>query len=301
MIAFQSPQLTDRGVLAPIFYGSGNLGCEFTFNNIYLWGRQEYAIVGNCLVLFSHWDGQSTYVYPVGNGDHKAAIRLLMDDAQERGIPFRLSGISEQAMAELESGFPGVFRFQPRRSSFDYVYEIDKLADLKGKHLQQKRNHIHRFCDAHPDWRAEPIGPENLEECRQLVTRWYELHGQDDMEQDFLLEKRAIRRAFDAYFALRMRGLAIRTEGRLVAMTMGSLINDSIFDVSFEKAYADLQGAYPIVNREFAQMLREEYPNLQYLNREEDMGLPGLRKAKESYHPAFLVKKFRAYLEEEVC
>ena len=132
MIAFQSPQLTDRGVLAPIFYGSGNLGCEFTFNNIYLWGRQEYAIVGNCLVLFSHWDGQSTYVYPVGNGDHKAAIRLLMDDAQERGIPFRLSGISEQAMVELESGFPGVFRFQPRRSSFDYVYEIDKLADLKG-------------------------------------------------------------------------------------------------------------------------------------------------------------------------
>lgn len=121
------------------------------------------------------------------------------------------------------------------------------------------------------------------------------------MEQDFLLEKRAIRRAFDAYFALRMRGLAIRTEGRLVAMTMGSLINDSIFDVSFEKAYADLQGAYPIVNREFARMLREEYPNLQYLNREEDMGLPGLRKAKESYHPAFLVKKFRAYLEEEVC
>ena len=224
MIAFQSPQLTDRGVLAPIFYGSGNLGCEFTFNNIYLWGRQEYAIVGNCLVLFSHWDGQSTYVYPVGNGDHKAAIRLLMDDARERGIPFRLSGISEQAIAELESGFPGVFRFQPRRSSFDYVYEIDKLADLKGKHLQQKRNHIHRFCDAHPDWRAEPIGPENLEECRQLVTRWYELHGQDDMEQDFLLEKRAIRRAFDAYFALRMRGLAIRTEGRLVAMTMGSLI-----------------------------------------------------------------------------
>ena len=77
-------------------------------------------------------------------------------------------------------------------------------------------------------------------------------------------------------------------------MTMGSLINDSIFDVSFEKAYADLQGAYPIVNREFARMLREEYPNLQYLNREEDMGLPGLRKAKESYHPAFLVKAFFA-------
>ena len=121
MISFQSPQLTDRGLLAPVFYSSGNLGCEYTFNNIYLWGRQEYAIVENCLVLFSHWDGQSTYVYPVGNGDHAAAVNALMCDAHERGIPFRLSGITEQTLLELEKNFPGRFLFQSRRNSFDYV------------------------------------------------------------------------------------------------------------------------------------------------------------------------------------
>ena len=300
MISFQRVQLEDLPRLQPILYASGNQGCEFTFPNQYIWGRQEYAFVEGCLVLFAHWDGQSTYVYPVGDGDRKAAVQRLIEDARIRGVPFRLSGINDRSMEELEEYFPDLFHFQARRGTFDYIYDIHRLADLGGKKLQQKRNHINRFIDAHPDWTTEPIGPENFAECQTMIANWYALQGEDHPDKDFLLEKRAIRRTFEAYEPLHMEGLVIRTEGQIVALTMGSPINDQIFDVNFEKAYADIQGAYAIVNREFARMLRERYPTLKYLNREEDMGLPGLRKSKESYHPDFLVHKYRAYLAEEV-
>lgn len=299
MITFQQVRLEDRPLLHPLLYGSGNWGCEYTFTNQYIWGRQEYAFVEGCLILFAHWDGQSTYVYPVGGGDHKAAVLKLMDDAKKRGVPFRLAGINDKNKLELEADFPGLFHFQARRSGFDYVYDINRLADLGGKKMQQKRNHINRFIDAHPDWTAEAICPDNLDECRAMVADWYSLQG-DHPDKDFTLEKRAIRRCFDAFAKLEMEGLLIRAEGRIVALTMGNRINDRFFDVNFEKAYADIQGAYAIVNREFARMLRQKFPTLEYLNREEDMGLPGLRKSKESYHPDFLLAKYRAFLAEEV-
>ena len=300
MIQFRAPQLSDREKLDPIFRASGNEGCELTFTNFYLWGRQEFALVEGCVVLFSHWDGQSTYVYPIGNGDHKAAISRMLEDAQKRGLPFRLSGISERSAVELENNFPGQFYIQPRRNVFDYVYAIDQLADLPGKKLQQKRNHINRFIDANPNWTVQPLEPALLDECREMVACWYALRSQEQPDMDYMLEKRAIRRAFEAFSELQMEGLVLRSEGKIVAMTMGNLINDTIFDVNFEKAFANIQGAYPMVCREFARYLRQRHPDLQYLNREDDMGLPGLRKSKESYRPDHMVRKFRAFLIEEV-
>ena len=255
MITFQRVQLADRQTLHPLLYNSGNWGCEYTFTNQYIWGRQEYAFVEGCLVPFAHWDGQSTYVYPVGDGDHRTVVLRLMEDAHKRGVPFRLSGINDRNRVELEANFPGLFHFQARRSSFDYVYDIHRLAELGGKKMQQKRNHINRFIDAHPDWTAEPMGPENLDQCRQMAADWYQAQAEHP-DKDFTLEKRALRRTFDAFEALQMDGLVIHAQGRIVAMTMGNRINDRFFDVNFEKAYADIQGSYAIVNREFARMLR---------------------------------------------
>ena len=96
-----------------------------------------------------------------------------------------------------------------------------------------------------------------------------------------------------------MEGLLIRTDGRIVAMTMGNRIGEDTYDVNFEKADPDIPGAYPLINREFARLLRQRHPELRFLNREDDMGLPGLRKAKESYHPDELLEKFRAYVRAE--
>jgi len=297
MIAFRRPTLEDREQLQPIFLAADYRGCEYSFTNIFLWGQQQFAIVEGELVLFSHWDGRSMYVYP-GKRNLQKIIDALSADAEERGIPLRLYGLSNESVQELERLYPGRFGFSPNRDGFDYLYDIDRLTGLKGKKLQQKRNHINRFMENHPNWYTRPITKENLGECRALAADWYCLHA--DGEKDWTLEKVAISRAFDAFEGLGLEGLALYTEEGMVAMTMGNRLRTDTFDVNFEKSYADIPGAYPLINREFARFIHEKYPEIRYLNREEDMGLPGLRKSKLSYHPDELLEKYRGYLRPEV-
>lgn len=299
MIEFQRLKITDKPLVSQIYYHDGKQNSEYSFVNLFLWGRQCFAMVEGCACALSHWDGKSLYLYPEGGGDKKAALDALINDAAERGLPLRLYGLSRREAEELESFYPGRFCFRSRRDSFDYVYDINRLAELTGRKLQQKRNHIHRFEEAWPDWRSEPITPALLPECREMVRQWYEHHAQLHGEQDFDLEQAALRRCFDNYEALGMEGLVIRADGRLLALTMGNRTAEDTFDVNFEKAYSDIPGSYPLVNRTFARMLREKYPALSYLNREDDMGLPGLRKAKESYYPDLLAEKISAVLQED--
>ena len=297
MIPFRRPELSDREALCDLFLASEYRGCEYSFVNIYIWGQQQFALVEGELVLFSHWDGRSMYVYP-GSSSRGAVIEALEADAAERGIPMRLYGLDRAAVEEIEALFPGKYGFSANRDGFDYLYEIERLAELRGKKLQQKRNHINRFVDLYPDWYVRPITAENLDDCREMAADWYRVH--EDPENDYRLEKVAMCRAFHNFDALGMEGLALYADGRIVAMTMGNRLRRDTFDVNFEKAYADIPGAYPLINREFARMIREHWPEVRYLNREEDMGIPGLRKSKLSYHPDVLLEKYRGFHRPEV-
>lgn len=300
MISFERVGLSHKQIINSAYFHDGKQNSEYSFANLFMWGRQQVAVVAGCVCVFSHWNNKSLYLYPEG-GDTRAALTALMADSQERGIPLRLYGLSRQEVEELEGFFPGEFYCKPVRDSFDYVYDIARLADLKGKKLQQKRNHINRFLESHPDWVSQPITPELLPECRQMVADWYQYHEQTYGHGDFDLEQRAISRCFDNYQALDMEGLVLRGEpnGRILALTMGNRTSGDTFDVNYEKAYSDVQGAYPLVNRTFARCLQAKYPELRYLNREDDMGLPGLRKAKESYHPDILAEKYSAVWMQE--
>ena len=189
--------------------------------------------------------------------------------------------------------WPGRFTEEEDRDGFDYLYDIDRLADLPGRRLQSKRNHINRFESICPDWSVEEIGPENLAECAAMDREWNRLRrGQPESEEETLADERhALSLAFCHYRELGLSGLLLRAEGRVAAFTMGSPIGPDTFDVHFEKAFSDLPGAYPLINREFARWLRERHPGLRWLNREDDMGLEGLRQAKSSYHPDRMVEK----------
>lgn len=297
MIPFRRPQLTDRQELHPLFFASDYRGCEYSFVNIYIWGQQQFALVEGEIVLFSHWDGRSMYVYP-GSRKRREIIESLSADADERGVPMRLYGLDKAATEEIEALYPGRYSFSANRDGFDYLYDIERLTELRGKKLQQKRNHINRFFDACPDWHTRPITADNLAECRAMAADWYRVH--EDPEHDYRLEKVAMCRAFNSYEALGMEGLALYADGRIVAMTMGNRLRRDTFDVNFEKAYADVPGAYPLINREFARLIHARYPEVTYLNREEDMGLPGLRKSKLSYHPDVLLEKYRGFRRPEV-
>ena len=148
------------------------------------------------------------------------------------------------------------------------------------------------FEDACPDWKLITLGEDNLSVARQMVQDWYREHGRLHPEAEFAGEQKAIDLAFENFTALGFEGLLLVSGGRTVAFTMGNRIRRDVFDVNFEKAVADIQGAYAMINRSFARYLSEKYPELNFLNREDDMGIAGLRKAKLSYYPDLLLRKW---------
>lgn len=299
MIAFQSLVPEQKALFESYLQSGGERGCEYSFVNLYLWGRQKAAICGGQLVFFSQFNRKSVYLYPVGPGSKKEALDAIIHDAAQRGIPCRLVGLTHEDCAELEQLYPGKLRYHYDRDSFDYVYDIHDLADLKGRKYQRKRNHLNRFRNDHPEHTLEPITEENLSQVQELVERWYDLRQQENPHADYHMERAALNKALQQRQLLDLEGLLLRTCDGVVAMTMGSRLNRNTFDIHFEKALDTTDGAYAAINNGFATHLRQKYPDLQYLNREDDLGLEGLRKAKLSYCPHHMVEKHWAHLLED--
>lgn len=296
MIRFEQLTLDQKARYDAIFQQSGKRGCEYNFNNLYLWGRQRIAFHEGNIAFFSQFDRRSVYPFPLSGGDLKPTLDAIIHDAQMRGIPCRLTSLSQDDCALLEQLYPGRFRFHHDRDGFDYVYDIHDLADLTGRKFQRKRNHINRFRQEYPNCTTEPLTDENTEEAVQLLIQWFTDRELADPQGDFHMEKAAVFKALRNRTELGMEGLLLKHNGRLIAMTMGSRLVEDTFDIHFEKALLD---AYPVINQEFARYLRAKYPTLQFLDREDDMGLEGLRKAKLSYNPHHMVEKNWACLLED--
>ena len=252
--------------------------------------------MGDFLTFFSQFNRQAVYPFPVGQGDVQPILDAIVEDARQRGIPCCITGMTEADCRLLERLYPGRFRIYHDRDGYDYVYHIDDLADLKGKKYQPKRNHINRFLAEHPDVRILPLSAETLADARALADRW---HRRRSPEEDAGMELVALNRAFAHWQELGMEGLVMYVGEQVVAMTMGSRLGEDTVDVHFEKADTDYPGAYAVINRAFARHIREKYPQVKFLNREDDMGIEGLRKAKLSYYPHHMVEKCWAHLLSE--
>ena len=300
MIEFKKHKIKDKEEYERTLFSQPERGCEYSFANQYLWGRQQIAWVHGCAVYFSHFYGRSVYPYPVGGGDKKAAIESIIHDSRMRGIPCRITGMTAADKEELEQWFPDRFTVKTDRNGFDYVYAIDDLADLKGRKFQKKRNHVNRFRAEHPEYQVVALNVCNLAMAQYMVNEWYRVRMKEDPEGDYLLENIALAKAFQNFAALGMEGILLVDDGKVLAVTMGSRLSNDTFDIHFEKALETVDGAYAAVNCEFARYLRLQHPDVKFLNREDDMGLEGLRKAKLSYNPHHLVEKYWACLTEDI-
>ena len=299
MINFQKFDPETKAQYLKTLFAAGERGCEYSIANLTLWGRQRVAQVDGYFVLFSQFDRVSIYPFPIGRGDIRPVLETIIQDARERGIVCRLSGMTPADTMLLEELFPGQFRFHPDRDYCDYVYDINDLADFKGRKYQKKRNHSNRFWQAHPNCKIEPITAENLPALEAMTAAWYAGKSASDPDNDSLLEQQALQRAFSHMQELDLEGLVLVEDGNVLAMTMGSKLSEDTFDIHFEKAMDYADGAYPAIAQAFAAHLRSTYPELRFLNREEDMGIPGLRQSKLSYYPHHLVVKFWARLWED--
>lgn len=299
MISFKALQPEDKPACDAVFKRCIGRGSEHSFVNLFLWGDQRVAFCNDSLLVFSQVKGQSLYLYPVCSGDPVPALEAIMQDAKSRQIPCCLCGLSEQDCQQLEALYPGRFSFRSDRAAYDYIYDIEELAELKGRKFQKKRTQLNRFRSTHPGYTVEPMTAQNYGEICRLVDQWYADRLRADPQADLQMERVAFSRALAHYEALGLEGLALRHGGSLLAFTMGSILRGDTFDSNFEKALDRADGAYAAINYEFARYLRSKYPHLRWINREEDLGLEGLRRAKLSYNPHHMIEKTRAYLLED--
>lgn len=295
MINFENLNLSDKERYKSILDDGVERGCGHTFQSLFIWGNQKGAIDGDNAMFLSCFD-KTFYPFPVGKGDKKSAVQKIIDDSRERKIPCLLTGVCEDDENLLNLYFPDAFLIKETKSSWDYVYDINDLADLPGKKYHKKRNHLNNFYKEYQDFKVKVISEQNLDAIRDMAARWF-VEKQKTSTEDFSLEKDALNRAVDNYAELDFDGLFIEYCGEVVAFTIASRKTSDTMDVHFEKALIAHQKAYPAINNEFAKYIRNKYPEVKFLNREEDMGIEGLRKAKESYYPHHMVKRNVALLK----
>lgn len=298
MLSFKRIDLEDKKIIDPYLRESGYNLCEYCFGNLYIWqGRFKtaYTIKDGFLLLKGCFDGKCYYLMPCGNGDFISAARQLLEDAMESGHRFIMHCISCERAEELSAAFGDNIAFTPNETAFDYIYDRESLSNLIGQKYHSKRNFINRFIYEYGEAEYEDITPQNIAECRKISDVWLR-DNYSEVTEAMLNEKEAIIRLLNNFFPLDMRGAIIRINGKICAFTAGEELNGDTFVIHIEKASYDITGAYAVINNEFAKRALEGY---KYINREEDMGLEGLRKAKRSYNPAFMGKKFTAEIKDE--
>lgn len=298
MIKFKTPELEDREWIMDLSARSNLHSADFSYGTIFCWSdhiNPMVARVGDRLLVRFNIGESVMYSYPVGSGDIRPAVEVMMEDAKTLGVEFKMRGITRDVVEEIENLFPNKPRLKFNEDFSDYVYMAESLATLAGRKLHSKKNHVNRFM-ADNNWSFEPITAGNIEKCREMAADWF-VDAEEERDTGFLGEIRALRKTFDNYFGLGFDGGVIRADNEIAAFTIGEMISKDTMVTHYEKASPHVNGAYSIINQQFAAHMMSKYPDLTYINREEDMGLEGLRQAKQSYHPAFMVDKFTAVWE----
>ena len=191
----------------------------------------------------------------------------------------------------MEEQFPNQFKFSTSQAEWDYVYSVEALGTLAGSKYHGKRNHIARFKD-NEAWRYEPLTKENALACKHMSDHWY--HAQLNLGNvSVYKEKPGLNYMLDHFEELGLKGGVLFVGDEVVAFTIGEPMSEDTFHVHIEKAYSEVQGAYPMINQQF---VLHEMQDFKYINREEDDGVEGLRRAKESYRPVEMIKKYVAVL-----
>ena len=290
---FHRPVPEDIAWAKPILFEGGRMGCEYCFGNIYAWCLKYGTEITQQKGFFlSRTLGQMAYCFPVGSGDLAEVIPLLREDAARQGVPLKLYGLNASDIPRLEAACPGEFRVELcSPDDFDYIYRRADLATLAGKKYHQKRNHVARFTRECGSWHYEEITPAMLDEVLAMEHKWAAKNLERNPE-GFTEETEAFERSLAHFEAFGLRGGLLRCSagGQIIAFTMGEALNRRVFCTHYEKAYAEYTGAYQMINRCFAESLDE----FELINREEDLGNEGLRRAKMSYHPAEVLEKYVA-------
>ena len=295
MLEFRPITLKDKKWMDPILKRQNSRSCDFNFSNLYVWDRYYKMLAaktGERIVLRNLSEEKPMYSFPVGSGDLYPAILAIEEYCASYGDSLILCGIEEEGMEQIEAMFPGKFSFELDEQECDYIYLAEKLSTFSGKALHGQKNHCNRFEKEH-DWEFVSLTRELIPGCIDMLRCWTETN-KDRLDRSITVEHDAATRAFAAYEELDLEGGVLLADGEIVGYSIGEMTNDDTFDVHFEKAETEINGAYTMVCREMTKMAMNNHENLVYINREDDMGLERLRQAKLNLKPEYILKKYIA-------
>lgn len=316
MIEFEAPELSDRVAVANAVADSGYTGSDASFANIFLL-RKKYGmqIALQDGFLFRYYNGQGSrrgYAFPLGTGEPQAALKLIVEDARESGRPLEFCLVDEPRAQILRENFD-TLHFEENRGDSDYIYFAEGLASLAGNQYKKKRNHVSRFNRTYSDYEIRPLTPSNFDDALAVEKSWLKIEKLDDLanpdcectceceeaawaersedEKSRHAEYCAIVEALENFDALGMKGAVLYVGGVPAGMTMASEIAPGAWDIHFEKVIDEyaVNGGYAIINKLFAERLVAA--GAKFINREEDINIEGLRKAKLSYYPQTILDK----------
>lgn len=316
MINFKSPKLSDRAAVAKAVADSGYTGSDASFANIFLL-QQKYGtqIALQDGFLFRYYNGQGSrrgYAFPLGSGDVAAAIALTVEDARQSGRPLEFCLVDEPRAQILRENFD-TLHFEENRGDSDYIYSAESLATLAGNLYKKKRNHISRFNRSYLDYEIRTLTSENFADALTVEKSWLNIETlgessdtdcectcecreaawaeRSEDEKSRLSEYCAIREAIEHFDELGMKGAVLYVGGVPAGMTMASEIVPGVWDIHFEKVIDEyaVNGGYAVINKLFAERLVAA--GAKFINREEDINIEGLRKAKLSYYPQTILDK----------
>lgn len=298
MLEFKNVELSDIEWAKPLIRKSGLNTCEYSFTDIYLWRdvfNLEIARLNDFLIIKSNDSGENQigFSFPAGTGDIKIPIDAILDYCNQNSLKFYMYGVSTGNKEILESLYPNKFNFENVRDEAEYVYTSESLITLKGKKLHAKRNHINKFKQN--NWTFEPITIDNINECIEMNKLWCKENFCCENPEK-LEESKVVKKSLKEFFELGLEGGLITVDGKIIAFAIGEALTDDMYLIHFEKALKEYQGSYAMINREFAEYAAKDF---EFINREDDAGSEGLRKAKLSYYPAMLLEKYHLTVKEK--
>lgn len=295
---FHSLDIGDRQRVEHYTLRGEGQSCDLSFANMFGWSHlygTELAEMDGCLIVRFRADGRLAYMSPIlPERDDVLFCRgldAIRRDALQWNEPYLIILDSERQRDLLVLHCGRDYELKTERDYSDYLYLRRILQELPGKHLQGKRNHVNRFKAKYPDFTYEKLEKKDLEECLDLTRRWKAKKLVDSVRRECSDEYSVIVRIMQNWDVLEMTGGCIRVGGVMAGFTYGTPVNHSTFDVCVEKGDIRFDGVYAVLCQEFVRHLPERF---EWINREEDMGLDGLRRSKESYCPERLIYKYVA-------
>ena len=301
-IEFRALTKEDKPLLDAYFRANYYENSHFNFTNLYMW-REPFNVKiteeNNVLYITSEWKGRLSALQPFCDVSlYPEATRKLVAYIRAQNCPACIYDIERGYADFLRSCSELDFDVKEDRDNYDYVYLAEKLITLSGRKLHSKKNHLNAFRREYPTAEYLPITDDIVTLCKLELNSWYKQHTNEDGSVDTFIEyeRKAILEVLNNFQDFGLKGGAIRLDNRIIAFTFGEYLNTDTAVIHVEKADPAVRGAYPAINQAFVE---HEWSHMTYINREEDMGIEGLRKAKESYRPEKLIEKFNACLKEK--